>query len=375
MQAKTKVLIVGMLDSIHLARWLEQFKDENIHFFLFPSSPMRKIHPRIESLITSNQRAIFDVSKLSVVLAPATWLIDKVLRDSLRASWLRILVSRFQPSVVHCIELQNAGYLGLRAFEGAKSKPHIIVTNYGSDIFWFSRKKSHRRRLVRLLRLADGYAAECARDVTLARELGYSGKVFPIRPNSGGFSEDLLQRVRTSRNQRKIIMVKGYQGWVGRAHLALASLESLSEELRDYEVVVFSCNFSTLKKVKKIQKRNTLNIRCFGKGELTHSRILELFSKAVVYVGISMSDGISTSMLEAMAMGAIPVQTSSACCAEWFDNSGISVETLDVESVKRAILLGLELAADPINREINWETIRKKASAKYVVQASREFYG
>jgi glycosyltransferase involved in cell wall biosynthesis len=48
-------------------------------------------------------------------------------------------------------------------------------------------------------------------------------------------------------------------------------------------------------------------------------------------VGHSLSEGISTSMLEAMAMGAIPIQTCTSCADEWIINgeAGFLVEPND----------------------------------------------
>jgi hypothetical protein len=45
-------------------------------------------------------------------------------------------------------------------------------------------------------------------------------------------------------------------------------------------------------------------------------------------------------MLEAVAMGAIPVQTSTACCDEWFGDSGVAVHEITVPVVKNAIKQG-----------------------------------
>ena len=49
--------------------------------------------------------------------------------------------------------------------------------------------------LVRMANL-DYYAAECRRDVELARELGYRGAVFPVIPSSGGFDLADCARLR-----------------------------------------------------------------------------------------------------------------------------------------------------------------------------------
>ena len=68
-----------------------------------------------------------------------------------------------------------------------------------------------------------------------------------------------------------------------------------------------------------------LDITAHAKRALSHQQVPELFAKSKIYVGLSESDGISTSMLEATAMGAIPMQTSTACGDEWFKDSGVAV--------------------------------------------------
>jgi hypothetical protein len=54
----SKVLVVGMADSIHLARWLELFEGSNTDFILVPSGPNVLVHPRIEALIRGEKPGI-----------------------------------------------------------------------------------------------------------------------------------------------------------------------------------------------------------------------------------------------------------------------------------------------------------------------------
>ena len=148
----------------------------------------------------------------------------------------------------------------------------------------------------------------------------------------------------------------------------------MSEELRGYKIIVYSANRSVLKLAKQISKQTGLEIKAFGKGAMSHKQVLEMFAKSKIYVGLSESDGISTSMLEAMAMGAIPVQTSTACCDEWFGDSGVAVHEITVPAVRDAIKLGLKLAEDPTNAEKNLETIQARASAEMVKKVAITFY-
>jgi len=375
MTMRRNVLTVCMLDSVHSARWLKQFEGQDVDFLLFPSSPHRGVHPELERLLSGSEAASFRLAPLARYFALPLWFLDKFASNLFRGSLLKAAIRSFQPSIVHSLELQNAGYVALRALSGAKPKgPKLLVTNWGSDIFWFQRFPKHKAKLQKLMKLADVYSAECERDVVLARNLGFTGQAMPVIPNAGGFSVADFAIPRLSPSERKTIALKGYHGWVGRAKVSLEAVREMSEELQGYKLIVYSANRSVLKLAKQISKQTGLEIKAFGKGAMSHKQVLEMFAKSKIYVGLSESDGVSTSMLEAMAMGAIPVQTSTACCDEWFGDSGVAVHEITVPAVKNAIREGLELAEDPANAEKNLETIKARASAEMVKKVALTFY-
>jgi len=369
------VVVVCMLDSIHSARWLEQFSDLDIDFLLFPSSPNRRIHPQLKSLLERNTTANYKIVPLGRWFGLPLWILDKCTNNFFRGTLLRWTIRRHKPDILHALELQNAGYVSLRAL--SKHKPdglRFIATNWGSDIFWFQRFPKHRAKLQALLKLADAYSAECHRDVALAKELGFTGEALPVIPNAGGFSKADLSMPLLPPDKRLTIALKGYHGWVGRAKVSLEAVREMAEELGDYKFVVYSANRSVIKLARKVAKETGLDITAHAKGALSHQQVLELFSKSKIYVGLSESDGISTSMLEAMAMGAIPVQTSTACCDEWFRDSGVAVREITVDAVKTAIMQGLALADNAVNTKQNRETIELKANAEVVQKIALTFY-
>jgi glycosyltransferase involved in cell wall biosynthesis len=364
-----------MLDSVHAARWLNQFHDQKIDFLLFPSSPHRRVHPELERLLFGSGAATFKLVPLARYFALPLWFLDKFTNNFFRGSLLKAAIKSFQPSLVHSLELQNAGYVALRALSSGKPKGlKLLVTNWGNDIFWFQRFPKHKAKLQKLLQLADAYSAECERDVVLARNLGFTGQAMPVIPNAGGFSEADFEIPRLAPSERKTIALKGYHGWVGRAKVSLEAVREMSEELQGYQIVVYSANRSVLKLARQVSKQTGLEITAFGKGAMSHTQVLEMFAKSKIYVGLSESDGISTSMLEAMAMGAIPVQTSTACCDEWFGDSGVTVQEITVPAVKDAIRQGLKLAEDPASAEKNLETIEARSSAEMVKKIAFTFY-
>lgn len=371
-----RIFLICMLDSIHSARWLGQFKDEDLEILIFPSSPHRRIRPELKLLLKNHSRAQYKLVPLGRILGLPLWIVDKVADNHFRGTLIRLFIRSFQPEIVHALELQNAGYAVLKGLEKGK-KPKglsLITTNWGSDIFWFRQFPKHRARLRKLLQLSDYYSAECSRDLKLASDLGFSGTFMPVIPNAGGFSVEALNQKLAPGSSRKTIAIKGYDGWVGRAKVALDAISGMAEELKDYDFVVYSANLSTQLKARQVGAKTGLRIDAKGKGALSHKEVLDLFATSKIYIGLSESDGISTSLLEAMAMGAIPVQTATACCDEWFSDSGVAVREISPEAVRIAIRKALALAEDQSFAVRNRETIRERAASEKVSAVAQTFY-
>ena len=370
---RKRILVICMYDSIHSARWLSQFQDQDIEFLLFPSSPHRKVHKNLKALVSGSSTASYKLFPLSKLFGLPLWIADKFVDNWFRSTLVKSAIRSFKPQFVHAMELQNAGYIAAKAM-ASKSSAKLIATNWGSDILWFQQFPKHRDKLKHLLSVAEYYSCECNRDVALAKSLGFLGQVMPVIPNAGGFSKELLSKQVPLLTDRKVIAIKGYHGWVGRAKIALEAVEAMASDLKAYRLVVYSANRGTITLAKQIAKRTGLDITIFGKGKLSHNQVLELFASAKIYVGLSLSDGISTSLLESMAMGAIPVQTATACCDEWFTDSGVKVTEITLEGVQKAILVGLKLAENQAHSDRNREIIRTKADADDVAKIAQGFY-
>jgi glycosyltransferase involved in cell wall biosynthesis len=370
--SRKRVVLVCMVDSIHVARWIAQFEPSEVEFTLFPSTPNRRVHAMIKDMMAKNGNikiAPFD-GKLSIPL----WGMDLIFSDYVRGILLRGTLKRVKPDFVHALELQHGGYITSRALEDTSIKTPFIATNYGSDIYWFQQFPKHLAKIKALLARADRYSAECNRDVELAKKYGFTGEVMPVFPNAGGFTEEQLNRESIPTSQRKVIAIKGYEGWVGRASVAVEALYSLTAELASYKIIFYSCNAKTIRLVKRLKRKTGLNIEWHGKGELSHTQMLDLFASARIYIGVSLSDGISTSLLEAMAMGAFPIQTSTACVEDWFtsDYSGHRIVELDAQVIADAVESGL--TADTRFQTQNWETILHLASTERLSALALAFY-
>jgi glycosyltransferase involved in cell wall biosynthesis len=368
-----------MVDSIHTARWLSTFSGEKIHFILMPSTPNRSIHPIIRDLIhgNPNQKSTVEIRPFGGKLSIPLWMVDVLFRDWIRGAILSRLIKSVKPDYVHALELNHAGYI--MSHTQKRYKPNLVkfmATNWGSDIFWFQQFSTHRKRLIGLLSGLDFYSAECHRDLALATKYGFKGQFMEVFPNAGGFEHSQLNRNLAKTSDREIILIKGYQSFVGRAIMALEAISSISKDLATYKFVVYSANYKTQRLVKKLRSENGLEITCYRKKQLSHDEMLSLFKAARIYLGVSLSDGISTSLLEAMAGGAFPIQTSTSCADEWIVN-GVSGFLVDpsVESICQALLMA-STNDDLVDKasEINLRVARERLDSTMIKEKLIKFY-
>ena len=379
MQRKT-VVLVCMVDSIHVARWIAQFDPTEVRFVLFPSGPNRRVHPKILEMIAKGKK--FD-DQITIVpfggkLSLPLWVLDRFFGDRIRGFLLGRIIRKTNPDFVHALEFQHAGYITMRALADKSITTPFIATNYGSDIFWFQRFPRHKRRIQQILNRADFYSCECDRDVELAKQLGYTGNVLPVLPNSGGIDFNTLPNPKPFQ-QRRIIAVKGYDGWVGRARWALLALEALKDEIDGFEIVVFSADRVATRLARQIKRRTGLNIRIHNKGALSHEEMMGLFAASRIYVGVSLSDGLSTSMLEAIANGCFAVQTSTACTTKFLSEgvNGLTISELSPDGVLSSLKQALRyLRNADFSSESGFDNagFRLKTSRDYIEQMSRQFF-
>lgn len=350
-----RVLVVGMPDSVHLARWLSQFESQDIEFIVFPSSPMRKVHSILSKLIESGHVTFPRIFRF---LALPMWLVDQFTSNWFRGALLAILARVQKPNIVHIFEFQNGGYLFLRAryLSRVLKQSKVILTPYGSDIFWFRQFPRHRRRIYKLLNVADALSCECERDQQLAKDFAFRGIMLPTIP---AFGQTEFQKPTTAFEVRNKIMVKGYQNKWGRAINALSALRKLEPVLEGLEIHVFSCNGATLRYLRKWARKSRVLIKAYPKNALSHAEVQKLFAESLIYIGLSRSDGISASMIEAMANGAVPIQSNTSCGEEWIEDgkSGYLVGYDDIDKVSELVeyvisnrSVGAEMQR--INREV-----------------------
>ena len=410
---KKRILFVAMQNSPHTARWIELLADKgwDLHLFainyLEPISqikgvtvhrPWIKFSPRkiLSDLITRmrGRKVQNENIKFSAIYpVPVLGRLERVLcglfttyvgESATPAPFfygpvpLARLIKKLKPDLIHSMEFQHCGYRVLEAKRIVGDEfPDWLATNWGSDIYYYQNFDDHRKQIIRLLANAKYYSCECQRDVGLAENLGFTGTLMPLLTNTGGFDLESISKMRDLEipSRRHLIMVKGYQHFAGRALTALDVLERCRMELKEYTIVVFSASDDVIRRVDELRRFVGLNIQLLGYCD--HDTMLRMYARARVYIGISISDAISTSLLESMAMGAFPIQTNTSCCEEWIEDGvgGFSVPVDDVgkivDRLKKA-LTDNDLVDNA--HEVNWSVVKKRLDIKRLRDDAGAFY-
>jgi hypothetical protein len=374
-----------MLDSIHLARWLTQFEEDSITFYLFPSKNFRRINPDLRRLLSGESNAKYKLLKPylnNFLIGYADFFFNTVFsifNSSFRKILLKKILYTKSFSYVHALEIQGAGYLFSQMPENIIKSNRLILTNWGSDIYFFKNDAVHNERIKKVLKIANYYSAECIRDYKLVDNYNFYGSFLPCIPNSGGFKPNEFVTDAELLRKRNMIACKGYGGLFGRIDLALPAIKKALEKHSWIEVYFFSVTDEVEQSIQQLSYKFPNRVKYSTvKKPLSRDKLLSIFNCSLVYLGCSNSDAISTAFLESLAHGVYPIQTNTSCSEEWLrkgflgsvvplDEKIIEIELLkvlaDIPMIQRAVRSNLFFA----KKHLNYELIRSMAKTFYQI--------
>ncbi len=335
-----------MFDSIHSARWLSQFLgDRDVEIFIFPSRRFKYLNPKLRLILRENgnvrlcgfPRAIpqnllgyFSYLKFEII--------GKLLGKpeiKLRGRSLKNVYNSIQPNIIHALEIQGAGYLVSSMLKESKRPDRAIITNWGSDLFFFGQITSERAKIIECLNYFTHYSAECQRDYELALRYEFKGQMLPCMPNGGGIELAQITAPSPLSSSRNLLLVKAYGGTFGLGDISIAITERVLEILPDPKVFFYSVTEDLEVKIQALIAKfpGRVEYSTVRKG-LSHETLIQKFKIARCYLGMSRSDGISTSFLEAITYGSFPIQTDTSCAAEWINLGVIGLVVSPDEQVQ-----------------------------------------
>jgi glycosyltransferase involved in cell wall biosynthesis len=385
-----RILFVGMVEAVHTARWISQIVDQGWDVFLFPVA-RAKLHPAIPQINVFNpnlslSRPLGSEFHVLPWVSPYFFLDaiqTKVLKHSktnLKENALAKVIRYYKPDLIHSLEMQHAGYLTLAARDRLKDKfPKWAMTIWGSDIYLFSRIKEHKPLIYSILKECDYFGAESERDINLARKLGLKGQVLPVLPATGGVDLKHCENLKSPGlvSERRTIILKGYQHFAGRALVGLRALALCADLLKDYRINIFGASPDVTLAAELFSQDTKIPIDIISGNyhDAPDDHIFKAFGNARIAIGLSISDGLPRALIEAMVMGAYPIQSGTASADEWIvdGQNGSIVPPEDPEIIAKAIRNALtndalvNNAAD-INAGIARERLDKTVITPQVVE-------
>lgn len=219
-----------------------------------------------------------------------------------------------QPDIVHCFEMQLAGLPILSVLQEVETP--VMYSSWGSDLFDFKRLGVSQQEATTFLKRVDFLITDCKRDQKIARENGFTGTSLGVFPGNGGIDLDATNRM--PEETRNTIMIKGYEDGVGKASIVLLALELIDRKLLvDKEIIVYSADRVIESQIEGSQHLSSLGINLFSRHRFIENQdLLKMMGHSCMHIGNSISDGMPNALLEAMGMGAFPIQSNPGGATE-----------------------------------------------------------
>lgn len=304
-----KILFVSM-PSIHVTRWIENLKDTDHEFYWFDVLDRGRLETS-DSVhqFTGWKKRKFPYIKGEFFLRKKVPLLYNAIIPFLEVSSndvLKKIIFEIQPDVVHSFELH---YCSFPIFKTMNKFRNIkwIYSCWGSDIFRHQFIKSDLKKITSVLNRINYLITDCQRDFDLAQKYGFKGHFLGVIPGGGGYNIDVIRANFQEIESRNLILIKGNHNGTGRAIFTLKAIKKVVKKLGDFEIYVFSARKNTIEFVKSDSELST-KIRILN--NLTQLELFSYIGKTFLYIGNNFSDGMPNSLIEALLLGAIPLQSN-----------------------------------------------------------------
>ena len=294
------------------------------------------------------------------------------------------IVEHFEPDLVHALRIPFEGML---ASQTPQPVP-LITSIWGNDLTLHAQGSTAMQRwTVKTLQRADGLAADAQRDIRLAGGWGFQPRLpHTVYPGNGGLdlvalqettlrpANQLLQGWLTAKDIL-IINPRGFRPGSVRNDIFFEALHLLSKRLKNVRFVcpAMANQVEAQEWVMNYGLQEQVRLLPY----LSQDVLWSLFKRAAVSVSISEHDGTPNSLLEAMAIGCLPVAGDIESIREWITPgwNGLLVEPQRADALADAIAFAVEHPDFRDSaRERNAKICRERVSRTVVQPQIMEFY-
>lgn len=363
-----KLCLIANPNSIHTRRWINFFLERNYAVHLIGDKPLQVTLP--------NAVNYYDLTSYTN---------QRKFRYLVWGGVVRRLVHKIQPDVLHAQQVTSAGWLGLAA-----GYHPFIVSGWGSDLLIAPRVSRVQRQLARwVLKRADYVTCLAQTLVNAAVELGADPAKIEVAP--WGIDTTIYRPLATEerallRQQYNIpldapvvISIRALQDTYNPLDIAHA-IPQVATQLptAHFVVLTYRQDDQLFAQFLQILQAHCVNNTVHFVGDLPSEQdVANICSAADVAVSVSSSDGTPSSVMEAIACGAVPVLGDIPSLREWIQHEQQALYTPlhDIESLSQTII---RLLTDPHLRTQlrakGQELVRAKADRSACMARNEQIY-
>lgn len=338
--------------SIHIQRWVAYFAERGheVHVITFATA-------NADKALTHHLRPFRRHGRLGYLLA---------------ALEIRRVIGRIAPNILHVHFLTSYGLLGALTFFHP-----LLATAHGSDVLVSPRRSTWASLAVRLaVRRADVVTAVAKHMVPALQRFGASPGRLLYVPN---WVDDKVfnpfGRLADPAGRAVVLSDRALKPLYDVETLVKA-IPLVVKEGCPMEFVIIGEGSEEGKLKRYVSSTNLENHVRFAP-PLPHRELAGHLRAADIYVSTSLSDGLSVSLLEAMACGAFPVVTDIPGNRELIEDgkNGYLFPAGDVQALAdRLVRAAKERALADQARQWNWQLVRERHSESVVMPKVEGLY-
>lgn len=396
-----KILFVAETSSIHAAKWINQLVDTGWEIFIFQSQlnaskvnqefkvgsfflPFAEEERRSQTAgtlipFTFSGRVKFLFASLTQKIFP-----------SMYGRYLAKIILTLKPDIIHSLGLDVNGVnnckvvLQAKRILGENFNAPWVYSTWGADLDYYAKLSDENyKEVVKVLQECDFQIAECTRDKSLARHMGFRGKFLGLLPGGGGLDRKSIEKYKrdTPPSKRKGILIKG-RDWqngsgdpIGRAMTILNAMKQCYRALAPYEIFIFQASPNVAAEAAAMKKKFGLAISVLP--YLSYDALLTIMSDCRLFISMTINDGLPNSLVEAMTLGVFPIHSNLESLQDWVttNRNAILTPAEDAQVVAQAIVTAIQndKLVDEAQR-LNYDIVNSKLSSEVVKPQVLQIY-
>lgn len=303
-------------ESIHTQRWCQHFFDNghDVHLITFKNINILNIN-------------VHYIKGVDINVSGGNW---KVV---LKYKQVKEIIKKIQPQVLHSLYATSYGFVG--ALSGFHP---YIVTPLGTDILISPNQSFIYRAILKYVFKKADVITSMAPHLKSAI-LKFGGKKEKITDILFGINTAIFNKDKRILSEKEFVIcsTRNFEPVYNIPHFlnAIALLKDKISKLKVNIIGYGSLKDDLIQLSKDLKIDHIVNFY----GKVSQSKVVEVLNQSHVFVSVSLSDGNSLSLIEAMACGTYPVVTDILANRQWITDgvNGSFVNINDVGGLEQCL--------------------------------------